>query len=48
MGLRIIATVFLLVNVWMHAHWSVAACLTLMFAGEELRAYMLKKEGVVK
>lgn len=35
-------SVTLLVFVWMHVHWSVALCLTLLFIGSEGQAGMLK------
>jgi len=39
---RLLLTAWLLFVVWHHAHWSVAACLTLFAVSTELNEYLVK------
>ena len=43
MVVRLLLTIMLLVVVWMHAHWSVALCLTLCVIALELMVHIQRK-----
>lgn len=40
--IRAVLTILLLVIVWQHAHWSVALCLSLLAASNEITAQVLR------
>jgi len=43
-AIRLILTGILLIPIWLNAHWSVAAGMTLLFVAIEMSAYGVRKQ----